>query len=288
MEVAELRLLKEPDKSFIVHDEKAPFAPWHHHPEYELVSILKGNGRRMVGDNVEWFNDSDLIFVGPYLPHQWSLDDEINDNIDEIDGQAFVIQFSYDFLGENFFEIPEHLPLKEFLIKSERGYKFHGKTKSLIKSIMLNMIDMNNSDRLYALFQIFQLFGSSKEYRALASPAWIHSKPKETNEPMNIALQFVLQNFHRKIQINELLDVTNMSYAAFYPAFKNTYGMHFTDYLLNIRIGYACKLLCAEKVSIAEIAYDSGFENLANFNRRFKKIKGGTPSEYRRRIKQFS
>ena len=74
MKIANLRLNQQSDNSFIVHHEKYPFAPWHHHPEYELVFILKGKGKRMVGDNVDRFKENDLIFTGPFLPHQWLCD----------------------------------------------------------------------------------------------------------------------------------------------------------------------------------------------------------------------
>ena len=113
MKIAKLRLVQEPNKSFIVHTENDPFTPWHHHPEYELVLI-----------------------VGPYLPHVWIMEG------DKLDDEAFVIQFDYYFLGDHFFEIPEHISLKKFLLGSERGYKFFGNTKYRIISILNKMMEM--------------------------------------------------------------------------------------------------------------------------------------------------
>ena len=282
MKISKIRLRQEPYKSFIVHNEKDPFTPWHHHPEYELVLIIQGNGRRMVGDHVARFGINDLVFLGPYLPHQWVCEIDQDDLENGPHDEAFVIQFAYDFLGSKFFEIPENRSLKRFLIESTRGYEIYGKDKSKIISILHRMCDMNDIQRLYALFSIFEIMGSLSEYHLLASPGSIGNFSTRENDPMQMALQYILQNFQNKIRIQDLLELTNMSYASFYPSFKKAYMMPFKDYLLNVRVGYACKLLTDGSMHISEIAYDSGFENLSNFNRQFKKIKEITPSQFQR------
>ena len=280
MKIAKIRLLQEPCKSFIVHHEKSPFSPWHHHPEYELVLILKGKGRRMVGDHVDRFEENDLIFTGPYLPHQWICDE----NSDSSQNEAFVIQFVHDFIGEKFFEAPENATLKKILYESSRGYEFYGKSKTEIISILRSMITMNDVERFYALFSLFKVFQSSDEYHFLSSPASVESLLLKGNEPMQKTLQYILQNFQKQIQINDLLKVTNMSYGTFYSNFKHAYILSFKDYLLKIRIGYACKLLINEEQNIAQIAEECGFENLSNFNRQFKRIKNMTPSQFQKQL----
>jgi AraC-like DNA-binding protein len=285
MKIAKIRLIQEANKSFIVHNERSPFAPWHHHPEYELVLILKGKGKRMVGDHIDRFEENDLIFTGSFLPHQWICD---NENLESLQNEAFVIQFVQDFLGDKFFELPENTALKKFLGESSRGYEFYGESKSKIISILLGMITMNDVARLYALFSIFEIFQASKEYRFLSSPASVETVVLGGNEPMQKTLKYILQNFHNQIQIKDLLEVTNMSYATFYSKFKHAYILPFKDYLLNIRIGYACKLLIVETLNIAQIADDCGFENISNFNRQFKKIKGMTPSQFQKQLNAVS
>ena len=285
MKVAKIRLRQEPYKSFIVHNEKDPFTPWHHHPEYELVLIVKGMGKRLVGDHVARFEKNDLIFLGPFIPHQWvcKIDDE-QEKQGPFD-EAFVIQFGYDFLGDKFFEIPENSCLKRFLLGSNRGYEFYGKTKERITAILHDMFEMNDVQRLYALLRIFEIFAFTREFHSLASPHIADSYQFTIDDPMKKAMQFILQNFQDSIQIQDLLDLTNLSYASFYPAFKKAYSMSFKDYLLSVRVGYACKLLTEGSMQISEIAYDSGFENLSNFNRQFKKIKGLTPSQFQKQYR---
>lgn len=286
MKIAKLRLIKEPNRSFIIHRETDPFTPWHHHPEYELVLIIKGRGKRLVGDHIDRFEEGDLVLLGPYLPHAWVIDIEEGKDIRDLDDEAFVIQFSYDFLGDRFFEIPEFTSLKKFLLRSERGYEFYGDVKFRIIAILRKMQNMDDTGKLYALFRIFQLFDNTDKYKVLASPAYMQSLNVKGSETMKIALQYIMQNFQKRIQIEDVLRITHKSYAAFYKAFKKTYGLSFTDYLLKVRIGYACMLLSEDQVKISEIAYDSGFENLANFNRQFRKIKRITPSAFRNQIRQ--
>jgi AraC-like DNA-binding protein len=286
MKIAKLRLQQQTDKSFIVHHEHYPFAPWHHHPEYELVLLLKGKGRRMVGDNVDRFSEHDLIFTGPFLPHQWIPDAYSPGHPDYNQERAFVIQFVDDFLGERFFEVPENEALKKFLSKSARGCKFYGVAKKKIISILIRMMDTNDSGRLFGLLSIFEVFSSTSEYQYLSSPASVESFSLKENESMQKALQYIMQNFQKEIQINDLLKVTNMSYATFYNYFRRYYKVPFKEYLLDIRVDYACKLLRDETLNISEIAYSCGFENLSNFNRQFRRLKSMTPSQFQRQLQE--
>lgn len=284
MKIAQLRLQHHSDKSFIVHNEFYPFAPWHHHPEYELVLQLRGKGKRMVGDNVDRFMEHDLIFTGPFLPHQWIPDVYYPGHPDNYQERAFVIQFLPDFLGERFFDVPENSPLKRFLTGSSRGCRFYGESKRKIIAILLKMMDDNDSGRLYRLLSIFEVFSFTDEFHYLSSPGSVETFMLKENESMQKAFQYIMQNFQKDIQIKDLLEVTNMSYATFYNYFKKSYSIPFKEYLLDIRIDYACKLLRDEAHNISEIAYNCGFENLSNFNRQFKRLKSLTPSQYQRQL----
>ena len=282
MKVHEIRLFKEPAKSFIFYHEERPFSPWHHHPEYELAFIKKGRGKRMVGDHIDRFEENDLDFVGADIPHEWLCDKEYYLDEDQFLGEGIVVQFSHDFLGDKFFEIPENRSLRDFLSNSSRGFEIYGQCKNQIISHMHSMLKMNDTEQLYTLLSIFKLLSVSDELHPLASPAFPETFRLNNDSPMQKALQFILQNFQKQIQVSDILQITNMSYTAFYNSFKYTYRMSFKSYLMNIRIGYACRLLIEATQDISEIAYDSGFENLSNFNRQFKKIKGVTPSQFQK------
>jgi AraC-like DNA-binding protein len=287
VKVAKVRLLQEPDKSFIYYKENNPFTPWHHHPEYELCLITKGRGKRMVGDNIDRFENNDLVFIGSYTPHECLCDPEYFDHPNGFQGEGIVIQFVNDFLGDKFFKISENKGLNKFLLESTRGFEFFGESKKNIISIMLKMQEMNYVDRLYSLFLIFRIFATTSEFNILSSPAFKEPFWFDESGPMQKALKYILQNFQKHIRIKYLLEITNMSNTSFYEAFKQTYRMPFKNYLLNIRVGYACKLLTDASQNISGIAYDSGFGNISNFNRQFKKIKGITPSQFQEEIKKI-
>jgi len=138
MKIENIRLLKEPDRSFIVYHETNPFSQWHQHPEYELVLIRKGKGKRMVGDHIDRFKENDLVLVGPYLPHEWICDREYYEQAGGFKGEGIVYQFLQDFLGPLFFDIPENTGLQRILNESIRGVIFFGTTKKDIISLMLN------------------------------------------------------------------------------------------------------------------------------------------------------
>ena len=280
MNAERVRPFKEPNKSFIYYKEDRPFIPWHQHPEYELSLITKGKGIRMVGDRATRFENNDLVLIGAYTPHETVFDPEYKDHPSGFQGEGIFIQFVYDFLGEAFFKVPENHSLDNFLKESNRGYVFLGETKKKIISILKKMEDMSDCERIYSLLSIFRIFSTTKDFKTISSsnfnkPFWI-----DESGPMQKASQYILQNFHKPIFVKDLLEITNMSNTSFYAKFKKTFRMPFKDYLLKIRIGYACKLISEGTYGISGVAYKSGFENISNFNRQFKKIKGITPSSF--------
>ena len=285
MRIPETRLFKAPDQSCIFYHEKNKFSAWHHHPEYELVLITKGKGIRMIGDHIDRFEKNDLVLLGPYLPHEWRCDDTFYRPSGKFIGEGIVIQFLHDSFGDQFFELPENKGLNLFFSKSLQGCQIFDPSREKIISIMKQMLAMDGTERLYALFSIFKYLSSLKEFRELSSPAFLGSFRANENEPMQKAVQYILQNFQKQIRINDLLDISNMSGTTFFMSFKKMYRMTFKRYLLNIRIGYACRLLGEETMNISQIAYECGFENLSNFNRQFKVIKGCAPREYKKHLK---
>jgi len=283
MKLENTKLLQDPDKSFIVHHETKSFARWHHHPEYELVLILNGKGKRMIGDHIDRFEQNDLMLLGSYLPHEYRCDEEYMNGPGGFQGKALVFQFLKDFLGSRFFEIPENRNLNRVLGESYRGLQFFGKTRERIIELMENSYNLDGPERLHTLLSIFRVLGQTKEYRLLSSPGFMKPFQNQGDDPIQKALEYIVQHFHEEISMKEMLSITNMSNSAFCNSFKKTCRMTFKEYLLNVRIGYACKLLTEDAMNISQVAYSCGFENLSNFNRQFKKLKNVTPSQFQHR-----
>ncbi len=286
MKAVEYRLPQEFDKSFIVFVEKGKFfpCPWHYHTEYELVLVTKSTGVRMVGDNVGYFDEGDLVFMGPVLPHLWINDPEyINGQADTL-AEAIVIHFVDDFLGENFFDIPEMKPLKNFLTLSKHGMVIKGNTRERINALMKQMLHMNGIQRIAALFTIFDILCSSSDYKLLASSAYLKHSQLDCTNRFSKVTAYIMRNFDQDITLKDIASIANMAVTTFCNFFKEHYRVTFVEYLNIVRVGHACKFLTERDESVVEIAYKCGFNNLANFNRQFKKIKKMTPTEYRRTL----
>lgn len=286
MKAIEQRLPREFDKSFIVFIEKGKFfpCPWHFHPEYELVLVTKSTGRRMVGDHVGYFEEGDLVFIGSMVPHLWINDVEYYNSQAGESAEAIVVQFEEIFIGEGFLDIPEMHPFKTFLSLSNRGMVIKGKAREKISVLMKEMVHMNGIQRLAGLFNIFDILSHNSEFDLLASPGY--QKHIQFNGPdrFNLVTEYILRNFQQNITLPEVASEANMAVTTFCNFFKEHHRMTFIEYLNRVRIGHACQLLSSTKKIVAEIAYECGFKNLANFNRQFKKIKKMTPGEFRRNI----
>lgn len=286
MKAIEVRFAKEIDKSFVVFRETGKFfpCPWHYHPEYELVLVTKSKGRRMVGDHIGYFDEGDLVFMGPLIPHVWVNDEEFINGSAGYSADAIVIHFKENFLGENFLEIPEMDAFKKFLKLSKQGMVINGIAKEKITKLMTKMTTMNGLQRLAALFSIFDILSSSHDYELLASPGFTKSEAYNLPGPFDKITEHIMRNFDREISLQEIASVANMAITTFCNFFKSHYRVTFVEYLNSVRIGLACKLLADKKHNIVEVAYEVGFNNLGNFNRQFKKIKKMTPREYRKKL----
>ena len=286
MKYIEQRLPKEFDKSFIVFREMGAFypCPWHYHPEYELVLVVRSKGCRMVGDHTGHFEEEDLVFMGPYLPHVWVNDPEFFNGQATYPADAIVIHFSEKFLGEDFFHLPEMESFNHVLRLSHQGLAIHGKPRAQINAIMKKMIRMNGLQRLSALLTIFDILSRAIEYETLASHGFIQKNTLKSSGQFRKINEYIMLNFQEEISLSEAAQEANMAVTTFCNFFKENFRMTFIEYVNTLRIGYACKLLGEGDLHIVEVAYQCGFNSLANFNRQFKKNKKMTPSEYRKLV----
>lgn len=286
MKAIEQRLPQDFDKSFVVFHETGKYfpCPWHFHPEYELVLVLHSTGRRMVGDHIGYFDEEDLVFMGSGLSHVWINDQQFINGEAGYEADAIVIQFVDTFLGEIFLGIPEMEKFNNILKLSSRGMAFYGSTKAKVNKLMKGMLVMNGLKRLSTLFDIFDILTTSKEYEILASPEYNPKIELKTSDRIGNVTEYIMRNFDKEITLHEVASKANMAVTTFCNFFKCHFRVTYVEYLNTVRIGYACKLLADEDHNIVDIAFESGFNNLANFNRQFKRFKNMTPSDYRKTI----
>jgi len=257
--------------------------PWHFHKEYELVLINKSKGTRFIGDKVSHFQEGDLSLIGSNIPHLFHNSEEYYSNNSKLKASSVFIHFTIDFLGTNFFEIPEMKLVNRLLEKSSLALEIYGNAKKYTRTKLLDMHDQKPPERLLTLLEILIVLAQSNELKPLLSTPFSGNKSGDT-ERINKVFEFIMKNYTEEIYVQEIASKLNMSVASFSRYFKHHTRKTFSDYVTEIRIGHACRLLMENNHSISEISYQSGFDNLSNFYRHFKKIIGIIPKEYRNRF----
>lgn len=275
----------EPERSFVLQKDVYPYypTPWHYHPEYELVLVIKSSGKRTVGDHEEPFTDGDLVLLGPNLPHAFQNDPEYYRGDPSLTAEAIVIHFTEDFLGGAFFRLPEMVRVNQLFLQAGFGLKVMGRTREKVADIMQEMLGWSGHRRIIGLLTILEILSLSEELRPLASSGFVQQHDVWGDDRITKVHTYIMKNFGRDISLADVAEVANMSIPAFCRFFKACTRKAFSVYLNETRVGYACKLLLEEKFSISQICYVSGFNNMSNFYRQFKKVTGKSPLQYQQR-----
>lgn len=256
---------------------------WHNHLELEFNHILQGSGTRFIGDSIESFCSGDMVLVGPNLPHVWRSDRLYYQGVDEIKVELILTQFIRDFAGKEFLSLPEMHCVKELLDEAAQGLQILGRTKEVVSGRLLKLVKMEGGEKLIEFIQILLFIAKTKEYRKLSSVGFIDSYQSKGADRINKVHDFIMNNFTEDITLKEASEIAHMNETAFCRFFKSTTLKTFTQFLNEIRIGYACKLLLHKKMNIASVGYECGFRNISYFNRVFKGLVGITPQQYQRK-----
>lgn len=270
---------KKGSASFLAYSYKAPYFEfkWHYHPEFELTYIVKGSGYRIVGNTYEYFKEGDLVLLGSNLPHTWT-----GKSNQASHSEAIVIQFSSEmFHSLLVYEEAEHV--FNMLKDAAMGLNFKS-TNEIVKKID-KVLSSNRFEKIINL--ILLLNKLSKESYKIISPNSFHTIVSKKNESrINKVCLFIQHNYNKKLTLQQLADLIHVTESNFCKFFKKTTGKTYTDYLNEIRINEACRLLELTEMTISEIVFEIGFENQSYFNRVFATKKKQTPSQYRKSIKQ--
>ncbi|TLP71116.1 AraC family transcriptional regulator [Maribacter sp. ACAM166] len=258
---------------------------WHFHPEFELVIILKSSGTRFIGDSIQKFEEGEVVLIGDNLPHMWLNDKQYFKENSVLKAEAISIHFNRDFLGTDFFEIPEMQSISNLLDRAKLGIRFYDPKTGLLDKIK-SLVDLSPTARIYKTIEILDALTKHQRYKLLSSNSFLRSFNKTENKRLAKIYEYVFENFNTDISSSDVAEIAGMNKSAFSRFFKETNRKTFTTYLNEIRIGYASKLLLENKESITEIGYLSGFNNISNFNRQFKKIHDRSPSSYSKFHKQ--
>jgi AraC-like DNA-binding protein len=260
--------------AFEINQNKLDFF-WHYHPEFELTYIVKGKGRRLIGDSHEYFESGDLVLIGPGLPHTWVTDGGIKERC-----EAIVIQFSVDFI-ERFAGLVEMSSINKLLASASHGISITKNKSATSKELIKRLPSKNHIEKITDLLKILDELSRMK-ITALASSFYQPLKGSNNEKRINKVCQYIQKHATEKLTIQKAAELIHLTPGAFCKFFKRATGKTFSDYVNDIRISNVCNDLLATDKQVAEIAYSNGFETITYFNRIFLKKTNTIPSNYRK------
>jgi AraC-like DNA-binding protein len=271
-------------ESFVIDSKIYPqvYSLWHHHTEYEILYVTKHSGTAYVGDKILSYDEGSLMLFSANLSHMLVPKLNHTDVIEKGVKEAYALHFPMEMITNIVDSIPEFRPLNKLFNNWKRGMIFRNAKKNAdILKIMRKITEADSFSRMTHFFQLLNIIEKDKDYEFIANPGFV----KSINHPkgrLEKVYEYSINNFNdSSICLENVAESINMNKAAFCRYFKKITNKTYFEFLNEIRIGYACKMLIEDKnKNISDIAYSSGFNNMSNFNRQFKSIKGKSPSAY--------
>jgi len=282
------RIFVKEDESFSIgiFQDNLEKSTWHYHNNYELSFIMEGTGKRIVGDSIVDFQPGDLVFIGPTLPHLWVADKDSWNPSNRFLAMVFL-QFNSDILCPHLLAFPEFKNIATALKYSERGIQVIGQTLNLVSEIMLQLPYMKNFERMLNFLRLMNIIGESEININLASTEYLRKRLNTNSKRISMIHEFLMNNYRNNVNLSELAELVNMAKGSICHFFKMHMGLTLFEYLNQIKVDFACKLLMDPDLSIMEVGYNSGFNNISHFNKQFRSITGISPSEYRKKFKNL-
>lgn len=259
-------------------------SPFHFHPEYELTYIQKSEGQRFVGNHFETFYEGDLLLIGKDIPHCWKNENNIPANHK---AEAIVVQFREEFLGRDFFYKPELTNIKLLLERSQRGISFDNNGSKAVKKLMMEMTECSPMQRIIYLLQILEDLALNTNYRLLNAALKTKKISTADCSRINKIYNYIGENFHLEISLKAVADLVCMTPSSFCRYFKKVSDKTLYTITNEYRIELSKHKLIHTENSVATICYECGFQNVSNFNRKFREAVRLTPREYRAKFSRY-
>lgn len=264
---------------YLEHGWPTNLCRWHSHEEYELHLIVATKGKAFVGDYIGDFGPGSLFLCGPNLPHNWVTDDIGAPEV--VDTRDMLFQFnqvSVDSLKEGF---PEFRELDELLERSRGGIEFANFNLAFARKSLTDIRDARGAMRVLKAMSFLLMIKDHPNQKRLSVANVSYPNFKTSTSSIAEVVDFITEHFAEDISLSKAADMAAMSQTAFARNFQKFTGSKFSEFVTRVRIGQACSMLQATDLRVATICHEVGYNNLANFNRHFLKIKQMTPSNYR-------
>lgn len=275
------------DQSFTIRSdmlEIKKYSTLRSHVNFEISLLENCTGKRFIGDHVGDFEGPELVLLGSYLPHCWQYYRAVDPMIQP---QAIIIHFFPDFLGKDLLAKPEATPLKNLFLSAARGICFSDQTISKSRMVMQQMLFEKGLGRAALMLRLLDILARDTSHILLSSPFYNSVETSDEAQKINKVFDYIFQNFQNDIVLQDVANLIPISPAAFCRFFKQKTNRTLTEYVKEIRIGHAARLLLEGKHNVTEACYDSGYNNISNFNKHFRDIKGMSPREFLSRYEKF-
>lgn len=279
-----LKVSKSPDCSFSVRQDMVPHINnrWHYHAEIELIHFKKGGGTQFIGDSIKSFKAGDVVLVGPNLPHYWRFDDSFFQEDTPSQADVRVAHFNENFLGEPFLQLPENNNIRTVLERSKRGLQITGAPRQKVAELLDQLLVEEGTQRIILMIEALAAVAGCKQLTMLSSIGFRPDNVDVESERINAIYEYSIKNFRRKIQLEEIAEVANISPNSFCRYFKSRTRKTYSQFLIELRVGHACKLLIENNHCLKRLCYESGFNNFTSFHKYFKTITGKSPLIYQK------
>lgn len=288
MKVLPFKIPKTIESSIRVQVDNQPYFydTLHQHPEIQITLIVAGSGTLFQGAYIGEYTSGDVFVIGANIPHV--LKSDVLHYQDETQiSHAISIFFTEDSLGSGFFQLPELKAALQLLSHANRGIKLYGHCKQQVGELIQQISSKHLIDKVITLLQILNSISSTGDISYLTNNYTQQSIDETEGARLNSIFQFTLREYYRTIKLEEVANMANMSVPAFCRYFKQRTRKTYINFLTDIRIAQAGKLLLNHDENIAQIAYQCGFGNLSHFNRVFKKAHNRTPREFQKSRVKF-
>ncbi len=274
------KILVEEQNSFACRKYRTPQfeTNWHKHDECELIVITEGHGTALIGDFVGEYKKGDVFFLASNLPHWFRKSNP------KMIGSAIVVHFLKDFWGASFLGLPEMKKILQLLEGDNNGIHLRQALQKNIAAKIEQIEKAEGIERIQLLLESLHQMSVSKQYKVITK-AFNSDVDHKENTTIDKIFTFSFKHFLDPVTLAEVASVADMSIPTFCRFFKRNIKKSYFDFLKELRIGHACKLLRESNAPIIDVCYDSGYNSWAHFSKQFKNVKEMTPNQYRKQFK---
>ena len=283
-------LPRDKDHSFVVKSFDYHYypTPWHYHPEYEIVLVTESTGKRFIGDHISDFTPGNLAFIGSNIPHTYRNDERYYEEGSRLRARSIVIHFTEASFGRDFWELPEAGAVCKLLRRSLQGLDILGETNRRVSRKLQDILSLTGLRMWLCLVEILLDIAESKKLSPITKTTHIGYNEKESKRLCTV-FDWITSNFDKEVRLSEAAQVAQMNENAFSRFFSQRTRKTFSEFVQELRLQKAAKLLVENDMSITEVCYDCGYNNVSNFNRQFLHHYRMNPLKYRKMfLKKYS